>query len=236
MTDASAFVLDGAAIADEVLARVAEEARALIARGRDAGACGRSGRRQSGKPELMSRARAGRPRRAASIRSSTICRPRRAKRSCWRSSRRSTPIPRCTASSCNCRCPSTSTRRGCWRRSRPHKDVDGFHPINVGLLSIGDTRRALVPCTPAGAMILIDKACERLGWSASGHGGGGHRPLEHRRQADGAAPARAPLHGDHRPFAHARSALPSRAAPTSWSPPSASRRWCGRTGSSPARS
>jgi methylenetetrahydrofolate dehydrogenase (NADP+)/methenyltetrahydrofolate cyclohydrolase len=50
----------------------------------------------------------------------------------------------------------------------PAKDVDGFHPINVGLLSIGDTRRALIPCTPAGAMILIDKACERLGWSLPG--------------------------------------------------------------------
>src|SRR5271163_4609856 len=50
----------------------------------------------------------------------------------------------------------------------PHKDVDGFHPINVGLLSIGDTRRALIPCTPAGAMILIDKACERLGWTPPG--------------------------------------------------------------------
>ena len=48
------------------------------------------------------------------------------------------------------------------------KDVDGFHPINVGLLSIGDTRRALIPCTPAGAMILIDKACARLGWTLPG--------------------------------------------------------------------
>ena len=50
----------------------------------------------------------------------------------------------------------------------PAKDVDGFHPINVGLLSIGDTRRALIPCTPAGAMILIDRACERLGSSLPG--------------------------------------------------------------------
>src|SRR5580658_7371071 len=33
MTDASAFVLDGAAIADGVLAKVAEEAHALIGRG-----------------------------------------------------------------------------------------------------------------------------------------------------------------------------------------------------------
>lgn len=34
----------------------------------------------------------------------------------------------------------------------PLKDVDGFHPVNVGRLSIG--ARALVPCTPAGCMIL----------------------------------------------------------------------------------
>ncbi|MEO1795148.1 MAG: tetrahydrofolate dehydrogenase/cyclohydrolase catalytic domain-containing protein, partial [Pseudomonadota bacterium] len=36
----------------------------------------------------------------------------------------------------------------------PDKDVDGFHPVNVGRLSIGE--RAFVPCTPAGSLILID--------------------------------------------------------------------------------
>ncbi|MEL6298973.1 MAG: bifunctional methylenetetrahydrofolate dehydrogenase/methenyltetrahydrofolate cyclohydrolase FolD [Pseudomonadota bacterium] len=36
----------------------------------------------------------------------------------------------------------------------PEKDVDGFHPVNVGRLSIGE--RAFVPCTPAGSVILID--------------------------------------------------------------------------------
>jgi methylenetetrahydrofolate dehydrogenase (NADP+) / methenyltetrahydrofolate cyclohydrolase len=35
----------------------------------------------------------------------------------------------------------------------PRKDVDGFHPINVGLLHLG--RPSLVPCTPAGVMRLI---------------------------------------------------------------------------------
>jgi methylenetetrahydrofolate dehydrogenase (NADP+) / methenyltetrahydrofolate cyclohydrolase len=44
----------------------------------------------------------------------------------------------------------------------PHKDVDGFNPINVGLASTGEFGRALIPCTPAGAMILIDKASEAL--------------------------------------------------------------------------
>jgi methylenetetrahydrofolate dehydrogenase (NADP+)/methenyltetrahydrofolate cyclohydrolase len=44
----------------------------------------------------------------------------------------------------------------------PHKDVDGFHPINVGLAASGQFERALIPCTPAGAMILVDKACEAM--------------------------------------------------------------------------
>ncbi len=35
----------------------------------------------------------------------------------------------------------------------PAKDVDGFHPINVGLLHLG--RPILVPCTPAGVLRLI---------------------------------------------------------------------------------
>ena len=35
----------------------------------------------------------------------------------------------------------------------PAKDVDGFHPINVGRNAIGVP--AMVPCTPAGSMLLI---------------------------------------------------------------------------------
>ena len=40
----------------------------------------------------------------------------------------------------------------------PEKDVDGFHPMNVGLLGSG--RPALVPCTPVGCMRLL-KAAEK---------------------------------------------------------------------------
>ena len=36
----------------------------------------------------------------------------------------------------------------------PEKDVDGFHPYNIGLLAIGKPR--LQPCTPLGVMRLID--------------------------------------------------------------------------------
>ncbi len=38
-------------------------------------------------------------------------------------------------------------------RIDPAKDVDGFHPLNVGLLQQG--RPALTPCTPAGIMELL---------------------------------------------------------------------------------
>jgi methylenetetrahydrofolate dehydrogenase (NADP+) / methenyltetrahydrofolate cyclohydrolase len=35
----------------------------------------------------------------------------------------------------------------------PAKDVDGFHPLNVGALASG--RASLVPCTPQGCMIML---------------------------------------------------------------------------------
>ncbi|MEZ5811195.1 MAG: bifunctional methylenetetrahydrofolate dehydrogenase/methenyltetrahydrofolate cyclohydrolase FolD [Rhizobiaceae bacterium] len=37
------------------------------------------------------------------------------------------------------------------------KDVDGFHLINVGRLGAGQMAEALVPCTPAGSMLLIEQ-------------------------------------------------------------------------------
>ena len=38
----------------------------------------------------------------------------------------------------------------------PAKDVDGFHPVNVGKLAVG--AKALVPCTPRGCMALLKEA------------------------------------------------------------------------------
>jgi methylenetetrahydrofolate dehydrogenase (NADP+)/methenyltetrahydrofolate cyclohydrolase len=37
----------------------------------------------------------------------------------------------------------------------PAKDVDGFHPTNMGLLAIGNPR--FVPCTPLGVMRLLER-------------------------------------------------------------------------------
>src|SRR5690606_36606138 len=47
----------------------------------------------------------------------------------------------------------------------PDKDVDGFHPVNVGRLASGAMKEALVPCTPAGSVILARHA---LGSDLSG--------------------------------------------------------------------
>jgi methylenetetrahydrofolate dehydrogenase (NADP+)/methenyltetrahydrofolate cyclohydrolase len=43
---------------------------------------------------------------------------------------------------------------------RPDKDVDGFHPVNAGLLASG--RPGLVPCTPRGSMKLLALAGAKL--------------------------------------------------------------------------
>ena len=39
----------------------------------------------------------------------------------------------------------------------PKKDVDGFHPLNVGKVLIGDDT-AFIPCTPLGIKILLQKS------------------------------------------------------------------------------
>ena len=49
----------------------------------------------------------------------------------------------------------------------PSKDVDGFHYINIGKLTAGDTGDAFVPCTPAGCMLMVE---DYLGADLSGLG------------------------------------------------------------------
>jgi methylenetetrahydrofolate dehydrogenase (NADP+) / methenyltetrahydrofolate cyclohydrolase len=43
----------------------------------------------------------------------------------------------------------------------PMKDVDGFHPMNVGRLSLG--QRVLAPCTPAGIIELLERSGVPIG-------------------------------------------------------------------------
>ncbi len=40
------------------------------------------------------------------------------------------------------------------RRIDPYKDVDGFHPVNVGKMLIGEAD-GFIPCTPAGVQVLL---------------------------------------------------------------------------------
>jgi methylenetetrahydrofolate dehydrogenase (NADP+)/methenyltetrahydrofolate cyclohydrolase len=167
VTEASAFVLDGAAIADGVLAKVAAEARALFShsvtpglavvlvgdnpasrayvagKGRAAKACGFDSIQHTlsgemSEPELLALVEA--------LNADPVVHGILVQ----------LPLPKAIRSS------------RILEAIAPNKDVDGFHPINVGLLAIGDTERAFIPCTPAGVMILIDKACERLGASLPG--------------------------------------------------------------------
>ena len=42
------------------------------------------------------------------------------------------------------------------KRINPDKDVDGFHPVNVGRLSIGE--KGFVSCTPAGIIELLKRS------------------------------------------------------------------------------
>lgn len=52
--------------------------------------------------------------------------------------------------------PGHLDSRGFLDRIDPGKDVDGFHPTNVGLLHQGRPR--FVPCTPAGIVALLEDA------------------------------------------------------------------------------
>lgn len=58
--------------------------------------------------------------------------------------------------------PAQIDERSVLERIDPMKDVDGFHPINVGLLTIGIPR--FVPCTPLGIReMLIHEGVETRG-------------------------------------------------------------------------
>src|SRR5271154_7174860 len=166
-TDASAFVLDGAAIAEGVLAKVAEEARALAARGLTPGlAVVLVGDNPASQSYVAGKGKAAKACGFHSIQHNLPAKTSEADLLALIEALNADPAVHGILVQLPLPAHIDSPR--IVEAISPMKDVDGFHPINVGLLSIGDTGRALIPCTPAGAMILIDKACERLGWSLEG--------------------------------------------------------------------
>jgi methylenetetrahydrofolate dehydrogenase (NADP+)/methenyltetrahydrofolate cyclohydrolase len=167
MTEASAFVLDGATIAEGVLMKVAEEARALVAQGLTPGlAVVLVGDNPASQSYVAGKGRAAKACGFHSIQHNLPAKTSEADLLALVEALNADPAVHGILVQLPLPAHIDSSR--VVEAISPMKDVDGFHPINVGLLSIGDTRRALIPCTPAGAMILIDKACERLGWSLEG--------------------------------------------------------------------
>jgi methylenetetrahydrofolate dehydrogenase (NADP+) / methenyltetrahydrofolate cyclohydrolase len=167
VTDASAFVLDGAAIAEGVLMKVAEEARALAAQGLTPGlAVVLVGDNPASQSYVAGKGRAAKACGFHSIQHNLPEKTSEADLLALVKALNADPAVHGILVQLPLPAHIDSSR--IVEAIAPMKDVDGFHPINVGLLSIGDTSRALIPCTPAGAMILIDKACERLGWSLEG--------------------------------------------------------------------
>lgn len=59
--------------------------------------------------------------------------------------------------------PDQIDERTVMERIRPEKDVDGFHPINVGRMTSGDPD-AFRPCTPAGVQVML----EAIGFDPAG--------------------------------------------------------------------
>ncbi|TFG63622.1 MAG: bifunctional 5,10-methylene-tetrahydrofolate dehydrogenase/5,10-methylene-tetrahydrofolate cyclohydrolase, partial [Gemmatimonadales bacterium] len=59
--------------------------------------------------------------------------------------------------------PDHVNERTVMERILPEKDVDGFHPINVGRMTSGDPD-AFRPCTPAGIQVML----EHIGFDPAG--------------------------------------------------------------------
>ncbi|MGD8496815.1 MAG: bifunctional methylenetetrahydrofolate dehydrogenase/methenyltetrahydrofolate cyclohydrolase FolD [Gemmatimonadales bacterium] len=59
--------------------------------------------------------------------------------------------------------PGHVDERTVMERIRPEKDVDGFHPVNVGRMTGGDPD-AFRPCTPAGIQVML----EYIGYDPAG--------------------------------------------------------------------
>ena len=171
---------------------------------------GGAGRRRSGQRRSMSAARTA-PRGAAGIAAQTIRLPADTTRGgpagADRAAERRPGGRRHPGAAAAAR--RRSTPQAVIEAIDPAKDVDGFHPLNVGRLA--DGRPGLVPCTPLGVMKLLDAAGVALA---------GARALvlgrsTHRRPADGGAAAGGQRHRDGRPFAHPRPArrVPPRRGP-----------------------
>ena len=112
----------------------------------------------------------------------------------------STPIRRCTASWCSCRCRRRSTRSRCIAAIDP---AQGRRRLSSDQCRPAGDRAAGAGAVHAARLHHAGEDGARVARRARG---GGDRPLQHRRQAAGAAAARRERDGDGRAFQDARSA------------------------------
>ena len=162
-----AYVLDGKAIADGVIERVAAETRALIARGVKPGlAVVLVGDNPASQSYVAGKGRAAEACGFHSVQHTLPATTSEAELLALVASLNADPAVHGVL--VQLPLPKAVNAARVLEAVDPAKDVDGFHPINVGLLSIGETGRALIPCTPAGALIMLDKACEALGATLAG--------------------------------------------------------------------
>ena len=97
----------------------------------------------------------------------------------------------------------------------PAKDVDGFHPVNVGFLST--QRPGLVPCTPAGIMEILKRSNIPVAGQEAvvvGRSDIVGKPVGH-------AADQRQCHGDRLPLEDPGPSRRYAVAPISWWPPSA---------------
>ena len=111
------------------------------------------------------------------------------------------------------------------------KDVDGFHPVNIGKLGMKNREPSFEPCTPAGVIELLD----RIGTKIEG----ANAVVLGRSNIVG-LPVSLLLLGrnatrDRLPFAHQGHRRRWYARPIFWWPRSGRRSSSKRSGSSPAR-
>jgi methylenetetrahydrofolate dehydrogenase (NADP+)/methenyltetrahydrofolate cyclohydrolase len=150
----AAQILDGALVASKLNAETAARCADLTARGIRPGAGRRAGGRQPGVAYLCEQQGQNMYAAWAVFGSRDVAGRRRRRPNCWRWLPRSTPGRTFTASLSRCPLPAQVDAPAVIRAIDPEKDVDGFHPVNVGRLAL--KQEGFVPCTPAGVVALLD--------------------------------------------------------------------------------
>jgi methylenetetrahydrofolate dehydrogenase (NADP+) / methenyltetrahydrofolate cyclohydrolase len=167
VTSGGALVLDGALVAEEILSRVATEAKSLTARGVTPGlAVALVGDDPASRVYVGAKAKAAQQCGFHSLQYDLPATT--GEEALLALVQRLNADPAVHGILVQLPLPKAINAAAVLEAIAPHKDVDGFHPINVGRAAIGEMDRALIPCTPAGAMILIDRACETLGRKLDG--------------------------------------------------------------------